>query len=79
MKEITILYSCDAWHTWDTRRLRGVFTSRRKLKKYLRALKRSKSLSNENLWQLRLYGQTQGLERNYMIETEDINPKYPGR
>jgi hypothetical protein len=42
-------------------------------------LKRSKSLSNENLWQLRLYGQTQGLERNYMIETEDINPKYPGR
>jgi hypothetical protein len=54
----------------------GVFSSRRKLKKYFRAMKRKKGLSNNDLWQLRRYRQTQGKERNYMFEEEEINPKY---
>ena len=76
MKKVILLYSCDAWHSWDSHRLMGVFTSRRKLRGYLRVLKRKKKLTEEDLFNLKNLLQTQGKKRNYRIEENEVNPKY---
>ncbi|MDR3266215.1 MAG: hypothetical protein LBT24_01410 [Tannerella sp.] len=79
MKEIYLLYSCNAWHSYDSFRLMGVFTNKKALQRYLSGMGKAKMLTKEDLEQLRRDKQTQGKERNYLIEEQEINPKYPGK
>jgi hypothetical protein len=55
----------------------GVFTNKKALQRYLSGMKKDKKLTIGDLEQLQLYGQTQGKERNYLIEEQETNLKYP--
>jgi hypothetical protein len=79
MKEIYLLYSCNAWHSYDSFRVMGVFTNKKALQRYLSGMKRNKKLTSEDLKQLQENKQTQGKARNYLIEEQETNPKYPGK
>ncbi|GAB6013321.1 hypothetical protein [Viscerimonas tarda] len=78
MEKVHLLYSCNAWHSWDSFRLQGVFTGKEPLDAYLSDMKKEELLTDENMEQLRLYRQTQDRERNYVIEEQETNPNYPG-
>jgi hypothetical protein len=76
MNKVHLLYGCNAWHSWDTFRLQGVFTDEKPLWDYLSAMKKEERLTDGDMKQLRLHGQTQGRARNYVIEQQETNPKY---
>lgn len=79
MKEVTLLYSTDAWHSHSSRELVGVFSSPDKLNGYLSKMKKNKRLTDEDLKMLAEHNQTQGNNTNYLIEIEKVNPQYDNR
>jgi hypothetical protein len=79
MEKVYLLYNCNAWHSWDSYHLQGVFTGKEPLDAYLSDMKKEKLLTDENMEQLRLHGQTQGRKRNYVIEEQETDPNYPAK
>jgi len=68
--EIYLLYSCDAWHTYSSMKLLGVFDNMNTMaENYLTSL-----LSVEEVAEILENSQTQGRETNYIILTEPLNP-----
>jgi hypothetical protein len=73
MKKIFLLSSCDAWHSHNSMRAIGVFSTLKLLVGYL---KRYDKLTKQDMIQIISIGQTQGREVNYCIETLKVNPKF---
>jgi hypothetical protein len=71
-----ILYSCNAWHEHSSKELIGVFTDMKKLSGYINDMKSAGKLAKEDAEELLEHHQTQGLQENYMIEEEALNPLY---
>lgn len=69
-----LLYSCNAWHEHSSKELLGVFTDNDSFIDYISDMKSSGQLSEETTEGLLRDRQTQGLEENYMIEEEMLNP-----
>lgn len=69
-----LLYSCNAWHEHSSKELLGVFTDNNRFIDYISDMKSSGQLSEKDAEDLFLNRQTQGLEGNYMIEEEELNP-----
>lgn len=69
-----LLYSCNVWHEHSSKELLGVFTDNDRLIDYISDMKSSGQLSEEDAQDLMTNHQTQGLEDNYMIEEEELNP-----
>ena len=65
-----LLYICDAWHTHPSKELIGIFTDSNKLFAYINDMK----LSEENTEELLQQHQTYGLDRNYLLKEEVLNP-----
>lgn len=76
MKQAYILYSCNAWHEHSSKRLLGVFTRPAMLDKFLIAMKKRSLINDNDMDMLLEHFQTQGKNINYMIEMEDLNPKF---
>lgn len=76
MDEVCLLYSCDAWHSWESHNMIGAFTPRGALDKYLDAMKKDGKLDADDMSNLQSINQTQGKDTNYNILTETLNPKY---
>ena len=73
---VIIFYECDAWHSWSSMNLLGVFSETSELDHYLEQMKRTGKITDDDIEELQRLGQTQGHETNYYIDTQDINPKY---
>lgn len=71
-----LLYSSDAWHTHSSKALIGVFTDSDRFSDYIGDMRSSGKISGENAEYLLLHNQTQGLEENYIVEEEELNPLY---
>lgn len=75
MKKVFILFTCDAWHTNESRRILTVGTSlefcHRIAKQH--AEEENDPLSEEDLNHLKSTNQTQGLDENYLIEEFSVN------
>ena len=71
-----LLYSCDAWHTHSSKELLGVFTDNDRFNDYIGDMKSSGKLSGEDAEDLLSQNQTQGLDENYIIDEEELNPLY---
>lgn len=76
MREVHLLNECDAWHSWASMNLLGAFTNRKALKRFLSRMKRAGEISPESYDELLENGQTFGLDTNFHIQTEDLNPEY---
>jgi len=73
MKTVLLLSSCDAWHSYQSFRIVGVFSTMQTLVQYL---KKYDSLSRQDMEQLSTIRQTQGSQINYFVEEMEINPKF---
>lgn len=75
MKNVFILFACDAWHTNESRRILTVGTSLDWCQKIAKrhAEEEEDPLSDEALEQLKSTNQTQGLDENYLIEEFSLN------
>jgi len=73
VKEIYILSSCDAWHSYDSFRTVGAFSM---LKMLIRYLKKYDKLTEQDIEQIISIGQTQGRKVNYCVERLHVNPKW---
>lgn len=71
-KEIFILFSCDNWHTHDSKRLIGVFENKTLIATFIR--KNFKQVGQAHIEALMENNQTYGIEPNFLIETEKLNP-----
>ncbi|KAA6302836.1 MAG: hypothetical protein EZS26_001006 [Candidatus Ordinivivax streblomastigis] len=76
MSKAKILFSCNAWHTNTSKKLAGVFTNDRALKRYLIDMKGDGLLNDADIEMIQMYQQTQGRTLNYLIEEHLLNPKY---
>lgn len=79
MNEVQLLYSCDAWHSWASHKLIGVFSDRKFLEAYFDKMEKAGILDSEDRENLSQLNQTQGHETNFDILTEKLNPKYETR
>lgn len=76
MDTVLILYETDAWHTHASKSIIGVFSGADELNAYLQKMVRKRRISQDDYEELLSQNQTQGRQDNYMIEEEDVNPKY---
>lgn len=75
-EEVLILYSCDTWHTPQSKILAGVFSCRERLDNHLQAMHRDHVLSDDDLQMLREQNQTQGHDINYRVEESPVDLPY---
>ncbi len=75
MKKVFILFTCDQWHTNESRRIITVGSSlewcHKTAKQHAEA--ENDPLSKEDLERLKDTNQTQGLDENYLIEEFSLN------
>ena len=69
MKTVFVLSSCDAWHSYSSFRTIGIFSTMKKLLKYL---KKCHKLKNWEIEQISTIGQTQGRHENFFVEEMKI-------
>jgi hypothetical protein len=77
MKKVYLLYTCDIWHSNDSKSLLGVFTQVLSAETFalINAQEGEEGeLTHEHCKQLCDKAQTNGREENYIIETEELNP-----
>ncbi len=70
-KEILILCYCDQWHSKQSQKIIACFSNYMQVEKFI---KQNYSLSNEHIKNLLENNQTQGLEQNFIILVEKLNP-----
>ena len=73
MKTVFILSRCDSWHSYNSMRTIGVFST---LKLLIRYLKKYDDVSEHDIFQIISIGQTQGRKVNYYVEMHNVNPKF---
>jgi hypothetical protein len=73
MKKVFLLSSCDAWHSHNSMRTIGVFSTLKMLVGYL---KRYDKVTKQDILQIISIGQTQGRNVNYYVEWLKVNPKF---
>lgn len=72
MKTVTIIYTCDAWHSHNSKSILGVFTTKEKA---INAISRhNNKLTISDISALSAFNQTQGLEENYLLDSATLNP-----
>jgi len=71
-KDVLLLSSCDAWHSRDSFRTIGIFSTFNTLFRYL---KKYDKLTECDIFKIIAIGQTQGREVNYCVERFNVNPK----
>lgn len=80
MKEsVFILYTCDVWHSSDSYRLLGVYTSQSKAIAAAKICSYSDGegyLSKDDVQLLKDISQTQNRSTNYVINEEMLNPAH---
>lgn len=76
MKKIYLLFSCDAWHTYTSKGLLGVFENRHflitALEKHLKQNKLDE-IDQDDKYNLSHINQTQNRADNYTIESQELN------
>ena len=72
MNTVLLLSSCDAWHSYQSFRTIGVFST---IKTLVRYLKKYDKLSRQDIEQLSSIGQTQGRQVNYFVEELEFKPR----
>jgi len=73
-QEVLLLFLTDAWHTRDSHRLIACFSSWNDVVVFLDGNKKTYPIAYNDLVHLKEVHQTQGLENNYLILTERLNP-----
>ncbi len=71
-KEVLILCTCDAWHSIESQKIVACFTDYQDVDVFVRD--NIKELKQEDIDSLLIHNQTQGLEQNYVVLTERLNP-----
>lgn len=72
---IYLLYTCDAWHTNDSRQLIAPFSSLESVYKYLERSRKKYRLSDWDMDFFKDHGQTQRQGENLMMDTYEIDPE----
>lgn len=76
MEEVKILYETDVWHSHSSKEIVGVFSDADELDIYLKKMVRKRKITQEDYEELLRQNQTQGRQNNFMIEEEELNPKF---
>lgn len=70
---IYLLYTCDAWHTNNSRQLIAPFSSLESVYSYLEKNKRKYRLSKWDLDFFKAHGQTQHQDENLIMDTYKVD------
>lgn len=73
-RHICLLYSCNAWNERASMELVATFRTRQMACDYMQCRQKELGLSDYDLAFFRQQGQTQGRDRNYMLEEAELNP-----
>ena len=76
-RKVIILFSCDAWHTYSSMSILGLFTSKGKAIAYAkRDAKASEegAIDDDDIYNLNHINQTQNRGSNYHMEEREVNP-----
>ncbi len=73
-KEVKILCYCDRWHSTGSYRIIACFDNSLSLERFILKHKEEFKLTPENIQNLTLLNQTQGLGTNLIVLTERLNP-----
>ncbi len=73
---VLLLYKCDAWHTHSSKELMAAFNDPDRFREYIEDMVSSGKLQEEDAYDLLKGEQTQGLDENYIVEDEKLNPYF---